>query len=115
MDDFYINEPLFCCDVALLEPFMSSNFDPNSVTRLLTEKEIVLSNSVGRIYPGGTCFIIAKPNAEIKIQNNKVIGLALTNYHVAYNLENRSKIFLAKLNLEFLRKAIGISMFRYSS
>ena len=91
MDDFYINNPPFCCGVALLEPFMSSTFNPNSVTRLLTEDEGLLTKSIGRINLEGTCFIIAKPNAEIKIQNHKVIGLALTNYHVAYNLENRSK------------------------
>ena len=91
MEDFYINEPLFCCDVALIKPFMSSNFDPNAVTRLLTEEERTLSNSIGRIITGGTCFIIAEPNAKIMIKNKSVIGLALTNYHVGYNLENRSK------------------------
>ena len=91
MDDFSINEPIFCCDVAMLEPFLSASFDPDKVTKLLTREYRFLSQSIGKVLPSGTCFIIAKPKTEIKLRNKKVVGLALTNYHISYNLENRSK------------------------
>ena len=91
MEDCYINEPLFCCGVALLAPFMADHFNPDSVTKLLDPEHRILTQSIGQIFPAGTCFIIAKSNRELKLRNSKVVALALTNYHVAYNLENRSK------------------------
>ena len=71
MDDFCLNEPFFCCDVALIEPFLSNIFDPDKITKLLTHEDRFLTKSIGKVFPSGTCFIIAKPRTEIKLKIKK--------------------------------------------
>ena len=77
--------PICCRGVTLLEPFMSDRFDPNSVAKNLGPEHRSLTQSIGRIHPEGTCFLIAKSTRHLRIKNKKIVGLALTNYHVAYD------------------------------
>ena len=80
-----------CTGLTLLEPFLSDNFDPNSVTKLLEPKHRALTQSIGKVFKEDTCFIIAKSTKSLRLKNNKVVALALTNYHIAYDYENRTK------------------------
>ena len=91
MDGLRIYKPICCSGVTLLEPFLSDTFDPNSVTKLLEPEHQALTLSIGKISPEGTCFIIAKPTRPLRLKNNKVVALALTNYHVAYDYQKKEK------------------------
>ena len=91
MDGLRIYKPICCSGVTLLEPFLSDTFDPNSVTKLLEPEHQALTLSIGKISPEGTCFIIAKPTRPLRLKNNKVVALALTNYHVAYHYQQKRK------------------------
>ena len=91
MDELRRYKPVFCAGVTLLKPFLSDTFDPNSVTKLLEPEHQTLTKSIGQIHPEGTCFIIAKSTKPLTFKNNKVVALALTNYHNAYDYQKREK------------------------
>ena len=77
---------------------MANHFNEDSVKKLLDPEHRMLAHSIGQFFPPGTCFIIAKSNREIKLRNSKVVALALTNYHVEYNYENRAKADIRSYN-----------------
>ena len=91
MDRARIYNPICCIGITLPEPFLSDKFDPNSVTKLLEPEHRTLTQSIGKISREGTCFIIAKSTRPFRFKNNKVVALALTNYHIAYDYEARTK------------------------
>ena len=91
MEGLRLYNPICCAGVTLLEPFLSDTFDPNSVTKLLDSEHQILTKSIGKIHPEGTCFIIANSTKPLRFKNNKVVALALTNYHIAYDYQKREK------------------------
>ena len=110
MDGVRIYNPICCIGVTLPEPFLSDTFDPNSVTKLLEPEHRALTQSIGEISPEGTCFIIAKTNRPLRLKNNKVVALALTNYHIAYDYEDRTKSCYSYTNFR-----IDSQQYRYDS
>ena len=110
MDGVRIYNPICCIGVTLPEPFLSDKFDPNSVTKLLEPEHRALTQSIGEISPEGTCFIIAKTTRPLRLKNNKVVALALTNYHIAYDYEDRTKSCYSYINFR-----IDSQQYRYDS
>ena len=103
-------EPVFCPGVTLLEPFLSDNFDPNSVTKFLEPEHWFLTQSIGKVFHEGTCFILAKSTKSLRLKNYKVVALALTNYHIAHDYENRTK------DLDFpVKFIIDAQLYEYDS
>ena len=89
MNGVKLYNPICYAGVAILEPFLSDAFDSNSITKLPEPEHQILTKSIGQIFPEGTCFIIAKSTRPLRLQNNKVVALALTNYHIAYDYKKR--------------------------
>ena len=86
-------QPICCRGVIILEPFMRDQFDPNSVVKTLGPEHRELTKSIGKLYPEGTCFLIAKSSKHFRLKNNKIVGLALTNYHIGYDYSTSCKCY----------------------
>ena len=91
MAEDMINPMLRACDVALTKQFHIHNFDPNAVITRLESKNKPLQNFVARLFPSGSCFILSKPRGNIMVENKKIIALAVTNFHAAYDMGSRKK------------------------
>ena len=80
-----IDKQICCKSVTLLDQFISDKSDPNFVAKTLGPEHRALTQSIGRIPPEGTCFLIAKSTKHLRLKTKKIVGLALTSCHVAYN------------------------------
>ena len=65
-------KPICCRGVTIPVPFMSDKFDPNSVVKTLGPHHQGLTKSIGKVYPEGTCFLIAKSRSISDYKKEKL-------------------------------------------
>ena len=91
MEELHSQRALACYDVALKALFRGESFSPDAVTKALRRRHDGLDKFVGFVYPYGTCFIVLKLTYDIYIGRERVAALALTNFHVGYDLLSKTR------------------------